>query len=250
VELLFQSFDVAGTPPAMYELVARLQAQLGERRTVWGVKWDGERLWWEFYVYNFRDDGEPVAIQDVARALGNTATAIPGLDRRPPDSMFSFDATTELAEGGPLDTVRVYVPGLDALSGLSYRLDPQGLSLENFYAFFPVQTAFGPLKDKLKLSAFVDWDRVRLHELLLPELVACKTICAANKRHCDAVYFGGIRYGQFIHFLKHYGYPEALVARAEAGRDGLDYLELDVGFDFRMGRSGLAIVKSGYYGTF
>ena len=103
---------------------------------------------------------------------------------------------------------------------------------------------------KIKTSVFVNFEETRLSEILIPQLVDCKTICIANKQEADSIYFSRIRIDQFIFFLERFGYPRHMTEHIKNNKDELDHLLFDVGFDYKTKDGRLIIIKSGYYGTF
>jgi len=48
--LLFHSFEHAGADDRMFDLVERLRETVGPSMTVWGVKWAGGKIGWEYYL--------------------------------------------------------------------------------------------------------------------------------------------------------------------------------------------------------
>ena len=54
VNLLWQSFDCAGVGRRGYEIVESIRDRIGYFQTVFGVKFLGDRLAWEFYFLRLR----------------------------------------------------------------------------------------------------------------------------------------------------------------------------------------------------
>ena len=52
--LLLHSFSVAQANPRLIELCQAIRHEIGEARTVWGVKQAGGRLSWELYFYDYK----------------------------------------------------------------------------------------------------------------------------------------------------------------------------------------------------
>ena len=253
VNLLFQSFDLAGIDERAYDIVEAIRDSIGMFRTVFGVKRLGERLAWEFYFYDYDRRERKVSISRVLEAIRPLVRCDVRANERLPYFMFSLDIDAELASGArDLDVVHMYVgnPGSTVSSGIAYALRPGETRLENFYFFFDGATQLDQAAGKICSSAHFDETRLALDEVLVPELRTCQTICVANKQTHDCVYFSGIEVGQLLFFLERLRYPEPIVSFVRDNRANLDHLRFDVGFDYRMEGDRLAVLKSGYYGVF
>src|SRR3569832_1987305 len=139
INLLLQSFELAGVGERMYALIEALREGIGAFRTVYGIKWIDGRLAWEFYFYDYARTARQVSISRVVDVLGAFAKCPLRIDENLPYFMFSIDIDDELASGvRPLDLVHMYIgnPGSAVSSGIAYALEPQGTTLENFYFFF------------------------------------------------------------------------------------------------------------------
>jgi hypothetical protein len=253
VSLLFQAFEVAGVDGHAGAVVDVLRDALGPFRTVWGTKWLGNRLAWEFYFYDYQRRERDVSITRVLDVIRPYVACDIRVNERLPYFMFSIDI---LAEPGSdlrgLDEVHMYVgnPGSAVSSGIAYSIRPGGATLENFYFFFDAQKDLKEATGKILCSPHVDATRIPIDWLLWPELKRCHTICVANKRQNDTVYFSGINVDQLLFFLKRLHYPPAIVGFVEENRAQLDHLLYDVGFDYITKDDQVRIVKSGYYGVF
>jgi hypothetical protein len=245
------ALEVAGSPSGWIDLIFALRAAIGKDRTVWGVKLIEGRLYVELYFYNYGRRDLNVRPSHVLRAMAPYFEArVPDLDARR-YFMFSVDIPDEAFSSRRLGGVHVYVHDVqERPTALCYLVSESGVMLENHYAFYRPALELEALKVKLLDSVVVDFTRTSLDEILIPDLVACKSVCAANKGRADAVYYSGISVRQLIEFLDGLSYPSRLVdfVRAHAGE--LAHLQYDVGWDYRSGARGLELVKSGFYGTF
>ena len=52
--LLFQTLAASPDNERLFRLVKLIRSAFGESTTVWGAKWDGNELRWEFYFYDYR----------------------------------------------------------------------------------------------------------------------------------------------------------------------------------------------------
>ena len=92
--------------------------------------------------------------------------------------------------------------------------------------------------------------RPKIVSRILDGIRDCRTICVANKQTHDCVYFSGVNVDQLLWFLNRFSYPEPIRSFIADNRSNLDHLLFDVGFDYRMDGTSLAVLKSGYYGVF
>jgi len=253
VNLLYQSFDHAGVDPRAFDIVEAIREGIGPFRTVFGVKQLPGRLAWEFYFYDYGVQSREVSITRVLEAIRPLVGCAVRANENLPYFMFSLDLDHDIAAGRrDMDVVHMYVGNPHSLvsSGIAYALREDGTTLENFYFFFDGQTQQAEAADKIRCSANYDATRIPIDELMVPALKDCRTICVANKRTHDCVYFSGIDVDQLLVFLARLRYPEAIVSFVREHRASLDHLLFDVGFDYRMQDGRLEVLKSGYYGVF
>lgn len=170
-----------------------------------------------------------------------------------PYFMFSIDINNDQISGTKnLENINIYIgnSASSVSSGISYSLTSRGIALDNFYFFFDPKSQMKEILNKVFCSAQIDPSRVTFDELLWPELRNCKTVCAANKKYHDCIYFSGINVDQLLHFLMRMKYPFETISFVENNKSKLDHLQYDVGYDYRMDGDKLVILKSGYYGNF
>lgn len=254
INLLLQSFEMAGAGDRCHALVDAVREAVGPFRTVFGIKLHQGALAWELYFYDYARTAREVSIGRVLAALAPFARCRVEPNERLPYFMFSIDIDDALANGRrELEVVHMYIgnPGSAVSSGIAYALDAQGgCTLENFYFFFDAASQREQATAKIASSPHFDPARVRMEQALLPELADCETICVANKRTHDCVYYSGVDVGQLAWFLERFGYPEPVRRFVRQHRADLDHLLFDVGVDYRLQAGGLAYLKSGYYGVF
>ena len=253
INLLLHSFEVAGLGDRAYALVDALRDAIGPFRTVFGVKWIGVRLAWEFYFYDYARTAREVSISRVLAALAPFAKSPVVPNEKLPYFMFSIDIDGELLEGRrAVDVVHMYVgnPGSTVSSGIAYALEAKGATLENFYFFFDAKTQRDEAAAKIASSAYFDASLLPMDEALVPRLRDCQTICVANKRTHDCVYFSGVDVDQLAFFLAQHDYPMAIREFVARHRGELDHLRFDVGADYRTEDDRLTWLKSGFYGVF
>ncbi|HYL79601.1 MAG TPA: hypothetical protein VEU07_02245 [Candidatus Acidoferrum sp.] len=253
VNLLYHSYAVAKVSQRMFDVVRDIREELGPFRTVWGIKWVGEQLRWEFYFYDYRRRERERSITRLLEVMRPYVRSKVTPNERYPYFMFSIDLNDDLVRGGgSLDEIHMYIGnvGSSVSSGICYSVTPERTRLENFYFFFDAATQQQEILGKIAASAYVDTTQIPIDSILWPELQQCRVIVVANKQQNDCIYFSRINVDQLLFFLRRMRYPQPLVAFVEEHRPMLDHLRYDVGFDYRMEGGELKILKSGYYGFF
>jgi hypothetical protein len=253
VNLLLQSFDVAGVLEPGASLIDAVRDAIGPFRTVFGIKDDGERLSWEFYFYDYERRARQVGANRVLDAAHAFFRCPVRIDESLPYFMFSLDVDVPLLTGKrDLDVVHAYVgnPGSTVSSGICYAMTRESRTLENFYFFFDAVEHRQEAADKIRSSVHFDDTRADIDTVLLPQLRDCQTICVANKRTHDCVYFSGVDVAQLIWFLDRFRYPAAIREFVSARRSLLDHLLFDVGIDYCADGDGIRVLKTGYFGVF
>ena len=248
--LLYHSFEQAGVSERMIALADRLVRHAGQFNTVWGVKWAGGKLSWEFYFYDYRRMDRAFGLaQFIEATRGLLDVRVPLADDRP-YFMFSVEIDERHLSGQlPVDQIDLYIgnPGSAVSSGICYGLSRAGLELRNFYFFFNAERHAQDIREKLISNAHVPWPRLRLEEILWPGMAA-QTIVIANKRLNDGLYFSRIPVASLRHFLDRLAFPEPIRAFVAAHRGALAHHLWDVGYDYLPGRDGLRLLKGSYYG--
>jgi hypothetical protein len=248
--LLWNSLDVAGAPPALDEALRAIQRAAGRDNTVVGVKHHEGRLWWELYFYDRLKEDPAVRAASIIDTAAPWFTVVPRPRETVPYFMFSFDLLPDTAEGGRVEVVNLYLPYYEVQGGRSYKLSAERLEMDNVYRFLHPKTEIREILHEIHQSVFVDFTRVSLARVLLPELIDCNRVCVAKKRFADAVYYSGIDVGQLVFFLRRFGYPPPIQAFVAEHRGALDHLRFDVGIDYTMQPDGsLVMTKSSYYCT-
>jgi len=248
--LLWNSLDVAGATPSLDEALRAVQLRAGRDMTVVGIKHHEGRLWWELYFYDRQKEDDAVQASSIIDAVAPWFNVAPKPLETVPYFMFSFDISPNIADGGTVEIVNLYLPYFQVQGGRSYKQSVTGLEMDNVYRFLHPKTEIRQIMHDIRQSVFIDYTRVSLATVLLPELIDCNRICVAKKRFADAVYYSGIDVGQLLFFLKRFDYPAAIQTFVEGHRDVLDHLRFDVGIDFTMRPDGSVVMtKTSYYAT-
>jgi hypothetical protein len=253
INLLYQTFDHTGIDSRAIDIVEAIRDGIGPFRTVFGVKLLGEKVAWEFYFYDYERRQRQVSISKVLQAIRPYVSTTIEPNENLPYFMFSLDLNHEIVTGrAALDVVHIYVgnPGSAVSSGIAYAVRAHSTTLENFYFFFDAASQLADIAGKITSSALFDDTMLNVEAVLVPELRRCRTICLANKQTHDCIYFSGVDIDQLQWFLDWLQYPDTITAFVRKNRNNLDHLLFDVGFDYRMERGILRIIKSGYYGVF
>ena len=230
-----------------------IQHGIGDFRSVYGIKRIADQWALEIYIYDYERQDRLVSIERLQEATDGLLRFPQIADPRLPYFMFSFDLTENAArQNGVLDVVHIYIgnPGSQVSSGIAYEFSARGRQLENFYFFFDAQKQQKEIVDKLECSVYCDTWRISLDELYRPELRDCQTICLANKRTCDTIYFSGVNIDQLLFFLNWQQYPDDYIRFVEDRHHELDHLLYDVGVDYRANGGQIEFVKHGFYGVF
>ena len=249
--ILWKSLEVAGCRAAFEAPLKAIQAHVGRDLTVWGVKYDGTRLFWELYFYDPQKEDVAATATALTEALAPYVQVLPSVRESIPYMMVSFDLDSKTFEHGCIDTLNLYLTGTELHEGRSYTLDAEGFELRNTYRFLSPKQEIDVLLPLLTSSVFVDYSDPRmLAQVLVPQLFACKKVCVAKKRHCDGIYFSGIDVDRLLWFLRRFEYPKPLVDFVDAYREGFEHLWFDVGIDYLQAQDGsLRFPKTSFYGT-
>jgi hypothetical protein len=235
------------------DAIAEIQAAHGLFDSVYGIKRVENRWKLEIYIYDYDRTQRRRSWTHLFKRYPQVLKSSVEVRESVPYFMFSFDLDENVASNaGRVDIAHLYIgnPGSMVSSGIAYRQDASGLSLENFYFFFDAISEQEKIMDKMTESVFWDVDNDRLDELLRDELRYCDTICLANKPQCDTVYYSGIDVRQLLFFCQWQNYPQRFVEFLMANTFQLDHLKYDVGADYRWKNGHLEFLKSGIYGSF
>ena len=251
--LLWRALALAGIEAAARPAIEALRASLGRDMTVFGVKHDGARFFFELYVYDPRKEDPAATVAGLTEALAAVLPIRVPVRESIPYMMVSFDLDAATLERGVIDELNLYLTGTKAHAGRSYVVNERGAELGNTYRFLAPKPEIETVLGLVESSYFVDFasDPRLLSKVLVPELFACKKVCVAKKRLRDGVYFSGIDVDQLLAFLRRFGWPASLVEAVSADHDRLDHLFFDVGVDYEPdGAGGLRYPKTSFYGTF
>ncbi len=233
--------------------IAEIQATHGLYESVYGIKRVDNRWTLEIYIYDYDRTNRRRSWSNLfGRSDGALKSPLP-VRESIPYFMFSFDLDEQVASNnGRLDVAHLYIgnPGSSVSSGIAYRQDAAGMSLENFYFFFDAKSEQAKIIDKMTESVFWDVEDEQLGQLLRDELRYCDTICLANKPQSDTIYYSGIDIHQLLFFCEWQKYPQRFTEFLMANTFQLDHLKYDVGVDYRWRDGHLEFVKSGIYGCF
>ncbi|MEK0427313.1 MAG: hypothetical protein RJB11_3404 [Planctomycetota bacterium] len=251
--LLFLALSDLPYRQFLCQAIEQIQSMHGLFESVYGIKRIGERWSLEVYVYDYERTSRTRSWNGLFGGKSGVLSSSLQVRESTPYFMFSFDLDEQVASrGGSIDTAHLYIgnPGSMVSSGIAYRQDASGLTLENFYFFFDARSQQQEITDKMTESVFWDVKTQRIEELLLADLKECDTICLANKPKCDTIYFSGIHIQQLIRFCEWQNYPQSFVEFLLANEFQLDHLKYDVGLDYCWKQGQLQCLKSGIYGAF
>jgi hypothetical protein len=253
VNLLYESFALAGVEREGARLVDRVRAELGAFRTVFGIKrrHETDTLAWELYFY---DPGHVRGDLGIERLVELLAPMV-AVDARPPRAlpwhMLSVEVDVESLRGARAVPVHVYVDTSEAkVADRSYELLGGALELENLYTFHQPAREIDEILARLRAGVHWSAGEASLSTILFPELFECHSLCVANKRRADAIYCSRLPTPRIAWFLRRFGWPAPLVGFVDARRRELDHLLWDVGYDYRFEGGRVVHGKSSVYGSF
>jgi hypothetical protein len=253
VNLLIESFALAGVEAEGVRVIERLRALLGVGRTVWGIKHAAGALSWELYVYDPGAARPEARIEAVCTTLAELI-APPDLARLPPGfapHMMSLELDAAALRDRGAAHLTCYVHGADEPgASRSYALGPDGLRLANLYTFHDPRRDARALIARVRSSVHLGAAAIGVAAMLWPEVHRCRRLCVANKRAADGVYWSGVDTDQLAWFLAKTGWPAPLAASLDARRTRYGHLAWDVGVDFALaGAGGPTVTKSAIYAT-
>ncbi len=251
--LLFRAIEEMPHGQWVCGIVQAIQRGIGDFRSVYGIKQIDGQWALEIYIYDYGREDRVISIERLVNACAGQLALPKTVNPNVPYFMFSFDLTEKAAvQNGTLDSVHVYIgnPGSDVSSGIAYEFTQSSRQLENFYFFFDAQKHQDQIVAKLQCSVFSESWSVPIELLYRPELKNCHTICLANKRTCDTIYYSGVDVDQLLFFLDWQKYPADFSGFVNDRRSQLDHLRYDVGIDYRVMNGQIAFLKHGIYGVF
>lgn len=252
--LLFEAIQHMPNAAWLTDCVREIQAAIGDFRSVYGIKQVDGQWSVEVYLYDYKREDRVVSIERLMSACQGKLQLPKTVGSDVPYFMFSFDLDSAVAQAnGQIDKVHVYVgnPGSTVSSGISYGFtsDPAATELENFYFFFDA-TDHQQIIDKINCAAWLNQPNTMVKSVLPDELLDCHTICLANKRTSNTVYFSGVKIDQLQWFLRWQNYPSDFQQFVSDHQADLDHLLYDVGIDYQIKSNEIQFVKSGIYGIF
>lgn len=251
--LFWHALMCAGLHSPLEPALRAVQRSLGRDLTVWGVKWDGRRLWAEIYIYDPQREDPATTLEGLTEILKPHLRVEPRAPASAPYVMVSFDLDQTVAATQTIKDANLYLTGETTHAGRSYVASRDDLELANTYRFFQAKPESDAILRLIKASTFMDFSkRNTLAKVVPPELFACKKICVAKKRRADAIYFSGVAVDQLRWFLERFEYPRPLIEMVSRYEARFEHLYFDVGIDYRWDptRQELRYLKTSYYGTF
>lgn len=250
--LLYQAAHVAGAPEKLLDAFGALRNRLGRFAVVFGVKWAGERLSFEFYFYDYARWQRRYGIADIAEALAPHVRWSAPIDDAKPYFMVSVEVDARHGRGdAEIDQVDVYVgtPDAGVSAGICFGLSRAGYEMRNLYYFYDAATARDDAIAKAAATVRFDARAAKLSALFWPEMDGVQTIVVANKRFADGLYYSRIKVDQLLLFLRRAAFPSEIIAYIETHRAAFAHHLFDVGFDYELTPDGgLKILKGSYYG--
>lgn len=254
LELLVESFALAGVEAEGSRVVELLRQGLGPWRTVFGVKFYAPEhiAGWEFYFYDPLRERRDLSIERISELLEPAFH----VDARPPREwpwhMFSVEFDGRHLRRECDAAVDVYISTNPRNKGTdrSYKLRGTEAIFENVYSFHRPLLEIDEILYRLRYGVHFSRAELPLSALIPPELFRCGHICVANKRTADALYFSRITTEQLLFAMDFLGWRGALPAFVSTHAHLLDHLLWDIGFDFVSEAGKIRFIKGGLYGSF
>lgn len=246
LNLLHESFALAGVEREGLALLTAVRTGLGPFRTVWGIKrhHDTGELGWELYFYDFQRAHADLSIARISELLA-PHLQLAGTEPRPlPWHMFSVEFGPQQLRAAAAASLDIYI------DMRSYKSEADNLRFENIYTFHEARPQIEEILHRLRACVHFDPKHDALQKLMPPQLFNCHKICVANKRTSDALYFSRITTSALSKFLADHRWPEPLQTFARDHADDLGHLLWDVGLDFQRRDDHATPIKSGLYGSF
>lgn len=252
--LLFHSFVECVSGKALASCVRDVRKAAGRWKTVWGVKHENGSLSWELYFYNHGLRSPRNTVAGLFAKAGfrfKPSGPLTRLVDNFPYFMFSLDLDGDTAGKRDVPGVHVYTEGRPGVrQGDSYYLSREGIVLENHYDFYRLPLDMGLLARRLRGSVLCCLDQGGiLTGPLVRRLMACGTVCIANKRNAQGMYFSRVNIDQLLLFLEFFSYPGYLTDYVRTFRKKLDHMLYDVAFDGVFTPKGAVFGKSSFYGV-
>lgn len=254
--LLYASFAVAGVSDRMLAVVDALRARFGPFAVVFGVKWVGGRMRWEFYFYDYdRWERRRGMVDLIAATRGLLRFAVEPDDAKP-YFMFSVEIDDShvgsgVGSGKSIDQIDVYLGAPDGgvSAGLCFGLTRAGHELRNLYYFFDARRQMDDALAKAFSTVRFDARGIDRAALFWPEMAGAQTVVIANKRHCDGLYFSRIGVDALRAFVARLGFPEAMRVFVADNRAALAHHLFDVGVDYAVEDGAVRCLKGSFYGV-
>ena len=233
----------------------KIRDAIGPWNTVWGVKLDRGAVTWELYFYSHGVMDSPSTLASLLKALRSyfkiPTTVRTGIECQP-YVMFSIDLSDGIFKSRQIKNFHFYIEGKPGIShGNSYYWGLDGMYFENYYHFYRVPQEMVRFIDQVKHSKVLGKAYLPfLKHDLVKKLMTCYSICVAQKKNKDGVYFSRVNIAQLLFFLEYFSYPSYILNFIKSHKKELDHLLYDVAFDCTLGPKGLEFGKSSYYGIF
>lgn len=250
--LLWSSFATASISDRAFEMCKAIRTELGQFRTVWGIKRSGGSTSWELYFYDYGRIGRTVTPERVLSVVRDHVDGYPNVRNDVPYFMFSleFDVSTFESTGGHQRAVDVYVDSDagEVNSGLCYEVGTHGTSLKNIYHFYQARGQADRAWNALSSSALIDGRHIDRRSTGWSFIDRCRNVVIARKRNVDGVYYSGLDSADFLGFLRFADAQDPLIEFAENHREELGHLRFDVGLDVVQRDVGLEVVRTACFG--
>lgn len=234
-------------------LIDAIQLCFGVWRTVFGIKWDGGRLSWELYFYDYERWARHRGMRDFVEATADILNVTAPTSDSLPYFMFSVEFDERhVINKRPINQFDIYMglPDGGVSAGACYGLTQAGFELRNVYHFYDAQNQTQDARERACATVRFDARVLDLSQLFWPELSCAQVIVVANKRYSDALYFSRIEICALEYFLGRLQFPEHICRFVAQNREKLSHHLFDVGFDYVVEGGTVRCTKGSFYGVF
>jgi hypothetical protein len=241
---LARSLSQSSDPQRLRQLLARVQEAFGPQRLVWSFSLRAGRPTWELYVYNGMTDAPLLPNEiELATGLGWTPGLTAALDARRVDPWSIDIDDTSFEPDATVRAVNAYC-NAGANAALSYRIEPDRVTLTNMYRRFLVDETSAinhAAARMIHLAGIHRVDDLRPAEYLELHL--------ASKTAADGIYWVGVPANDALAWCRQADPTGVLASCLEPDLERIRHLRFDVGVDVVAHGDQLVPTKVAIYGT-
>lgn len=221
----------------------------GAFNTVWGLKFEDNRLSAELYFYDYERRNRRIQPLDLLRSSQIPVATNLEICENSDFFMWSFS----VEQGFDLvESIDIYCDGTGGTvsGGTCYSISGSGTILKNLYYFFNSGTDQEAIRRQIEASArFRGWKKFPVY--LLPNSGAEEIYVFALKRYCDGIYLSRVNLENIIRIFEIASPQAEMIKYLHENRNEFDHHLFDIGFDLETNSQGILVPgKFAIYGIF